>query len=417
MRGKPIENGMLVFNQGRVIEVSKQPSVDAIDLGDVCVLPPLVNSHTHLEFSDLSQPIAIEGTFPDWISRVVAFRRHQKESMSESAWIDARAEAIRKGLQESVAAGVGSLVDMVTQPWKSQWVHDGLRSSTTADSMLVTCLAEMMGFDATKREQSIEFANVLERDFHKLGPMEQRSTDGELLSVQAGLSPHAPYTMSIDFLSDCAQRCIDRSWLLSMHVAESMEEMEWLANRSGPFRELLDRLAPSFSLSEPRYQLRDLISILRRAPRSLLVHGNYLDDDAIESLTRNGHPIAVVYCPRTHAAFGHREHPWRTLKKKGIPVLLGTDSRASNPDLSILEEARFLVSMNRDASPEEVMSMITVDAARFFGQEKLVGSIEVGSFAPTCMIACHTNHGDGVFDEVLGNGQPLQACPRFPRSS
>ncbi len=61
--------------------------------------------------------------------------------------------------------------------------------------------------------------------------------------------------------------------------------------------------------------------------------------------------------------------------------------------------------------------MITVDAARFFGQEKLVGSIEVGSFAPTCMIACHANHGDGVFDEVLGNGQPLQACPRFPRSS
>ncbi len=57
--------------------------------------------------------------------------------------------------------------------------------------------------------------------------MEQRSTDKELLSVQAGLSPHAPYTMSIDFLSDCAQRCIDRSWLLSMHVAESMEEMEW----------------------------------------------------------------------------------------------------------------------------------------------------------------------------------------------
>src|SRR4029077_3035215 len=69
----------------------------------------------------------------------------------------------------------------------------------------------------------------------------------------------------------------------------------------------------------------------------LLVHGNYLSNTA--HLPANA---TVVYCPRTHAAFGHAPHPFRELLNRGVRVALGTDSLASNPDLDVLAEARFL---------------------------------------------------------------------------
>ena len=59
---------------------------------------------------------------------------------------------------------------------------------------------------------------------------------------------------------------------------------------------------------------------------------------------RRGHPRngTIVYCPRTHAAFGHPPHPFREFLARGVRVALGTDSLASNPDLDLLAEARFV---------------------------------------------------------------------------
>ena len=407
MQGLPIENGSLVLHQGRVVEVLHRPLPDAIDLGDVCILPSLVNSHTHLEFSDLTQPIDSGGTFPDWIARVVALRRQQKEHMLEAKWLDARKESIRKGLQESHAFGVAALVDMVTQPWKAEWVRDWIVGSQGTMPKLVYSLAEMMSFDEAKARLSREFAERLHGECASTNPGDEDDPKDVNMPLQAGLSPHAPYTMSIEYLAECVKLCQRRKWLLSMHLAESKEEMEWISNRSGPFRELLDRFAPNFSRDEPRYELADLIGQLRQSPKSMVVHGNYLDSSAMESLTKAGNPTAVVYCPRTHAAFGQTKHPWRELKRRGITVLLGTDSRASNPDLSIIEEARCLMAMDRRASPLEVMSMITTDAAKFLGHEQIVGSIDVGSIAPTCLVACHARSADKVIDDILSNREPL----------
>ena len=70
-----------------------------------------------------------------------------------------------------------------------------------------------------------------------------------------------------------------------------------------------------------------------RQPK-LFVHGNYLAPS-----TRVPRNSTVVYCPRTHAAFGHPPHPFRDFLARGVRVCLGTDSLASNPDLDILAEA------------------------------------------------------------------------------
>ena len=83
----------------------------------------------------------------------------------------------------------------------------------------------------------------------------------------------------------------------------------------------------------------ELLQSLRQFKFLTLVHANYLTTEQWQWLNP---PLTVVYCPRTHAYFGHDPHPYLEMHADGVQVCLGTDSLASNPDLSILEEARFL---------------------------------------------------------------------------
>jgi cytosine/adenosine deaminase-related metal-dependent hydrolase len=92
-------------------------------------------------------------------------------------------------------------------------------------------------------------------------------------------------------------------------------------------------------------------------------------------------PRSVVYCPRTHAFFGHSPHPFRELQTHGINVALGTDSLASNPDLSILAEMRFLRRKYPKMPGKMLLEMGTLAGARALGWSHDVGSLTPGKHA------------------------------------
>jgi cytosine/adenosine deaminase-related metal-dependent hydrolase len=112
---------------------------------------------------------------------------------------------------------------------------------------------------------------------------------------------------------------------------------------------------------------------------ALLVHCNYLSQKDIELLARSR--CSVVYCPRSSHYFGVGEHPWRGLRRRGVIVALGTDSLASSPSLSILDEMRFLANRHPEVSPEELLSMGTLDGARALGLVDKVGALRPGCWA------------------------------------
>ena len=55
----PIAGGVVTIVDGRIVAVESKSGRDAatVDLGDVVLIPGLVNAHTHLEFSHLEQPL------------------------------------------------------------------------------------------------------------------------------------------------------------------------------------------------------------------------------------------------------------------------------------------------------------------------------------------------------------------------
>ena len=156
--------------------------------------------------------------------------------------------------------------------------------------------------------------------------------------------------------------CRSQSIPVAIHLGETKEELELLHAGSGEFKTFLQNM----DLWDPEVlphgtTILHYLQQLSTLPRSLAVHCNYLTDKEIRFLGE--HPqIAVVYCPRTHHYFGHDPHPWQKIQAAGGTVVLGTDGRSSNPDLSIWKELQHVATISPQAAFEKLLPMCTTSS-------------------------------------------------------
>jgi cytosine/adenosine deaminase-related metal-dependent hydrolase len=220
-----------------------------------------------------------------------------------------------------------------------------------------------------------------------------------------GLSPHAPYTAPIELVEAAAELSRREGVPLAMHLAESWEEIELLQAASGPFYEFLYELAPWMPGLIPRgLRPLDYLERLAAAPRALVIHGNYLDEDEIALLAERAKTMSVVYCPRTHAYFRHGRYPLEAMLSRGVRVALGTDSRASNPDLSLWEEMRFVAQHFPGVPPAAILHMATQTGAAALGLERECGAFAPGLRADLTIVTISDRQADDphelLFDET-----------------
>jgi aminodeoxyfutalosine deaminase len=358
----PIDGGWLGISGSGIVAVGqKVPDGPVLDLGNAAILPGLVNAHTHLEFSDLAAPIGRPGiSLPDWIEQVVARRRTTAETGQS---------AVAQGLRESLVAGTTALGEIATSDWRAN-----CRPAVKPHANVVMFHESI----APLRDRVADASQAAEKFLLSEQTVEE---------VRAALSPHAPYTVRPELLTNLVGLARRFQVPLAMHVAESPEEIELLRSGSGPFRELLERLQSWDPRADARYpRVLDYLEQLARAPRALVVHGNYLDRVELDFLADRAKTMAVVYCPRTHHFFGHSPYPLARMLAMNISLALGTDSRASNPDLSLFEEMRFVAGHHREVKPSKILELGTLAGARALGLDARMGTLEPGKLANLTVI-------------------------------
>lgn len=348
----PIRNGVAIIGEGKVEFAANHGKIKVdVELpSGHALMPAMVNAHTHLEFSELQQPFPAGETFADWIRQVVRWRKQREESP------DRHLLAIETGEQESHNNGVSLIGNIDTR----QTIESPANQISD-----VVCLKEFISLDPANDHKHLECA---ESFLHAL-PASHR-----------GLSPHAPYSIHIDLVAKLAQLAKQHQTPIAMHLAETEEELQLLAESTGPLVDMLK----DFGVWRPEAfsgerTIADYLRALSPAKRVLVIHGNYLNAEAIDFLAAADN-TTVVYCPRTHRHFDHRRHPLPELLKRNIPVALGTDSRASNPDLCVLNEAREVWRQFAELDPHDILRMATVNGADALGRSlpaELV-AIEVG---------------------------------------
>jgi cytosine/adenosine deaminase-related metal-dependent hydrolase len=352
--GPPLASGTVTVNGDHIEAVEPRGTrTPDEDFGNAAIIPGLVNPHTHLDLSGARGliPPTDPDHFTDWLRGVIAYRRSRTPEQVQSD--------IRAGLAECLRHGTTLIGDITA---------GGLSYPALSDAEMRTVLFwELIGLSqeryvAAWEEFAIK-AGVGWIDTPALYPATQ--------FCRWSVSPHAPYSAN--------HACASGQLFLgnaAIHYAESPAEIELLATKTGPFVDFLKQLG----VWEPNAftsGVRDFFAVHPKcSPPVLFIHCNYLPLDA---------PLApvhsIVYCPRTHAGFGHPPHPFREFLARGVRVCLGTDSLASNPDLDVLAEARFVREHYPDVPGEQLVRMVTLSGAEALGWSDECGSLEAGKSA------------------------------------
>jgi len=355
----PIRDGAVVLSNGKIAAIGSAGDLrinhaDATpqDLGESVLLPGLVNAHAHLELSTHSRT-GPPASFVDWLI----------ELMGRSLDVQ---KAVELGVAQSIRFGVTTVGDISRQCAIT-------RPLLAAGPLRIVSYGEVQAMAQRRVLLDERFAVATDT-----------SQESEFLRV--GVTPHAPYSIEPAGYRRCLDFAIRTAHPIATHLAETPGEATFLADHTGPFRELWSWLnrwddnVPKFSGGPIRYAKS--LGLINHP--MLLAHVNYCDDDEMKILAAGR--ASVVYCPRTHAFFGHPPHRWRTMLQHGINVAVGTDSCASSPDLNLLDDLRLLRKLAPEIPATDLLAMATTRAARALGIESQIGSLTPGKAADAIAI-------------------------------
>jgi cytosine/adenosine deaminase-related metal-dependent hydrolase len=200
--------------------------------------------------------------------------------------------------------------------------------------------------------------------------------------LRSGVSPHAPYTTSLPLYRSALNAARENGWLSVTHLAESPGEVRFIKNGDGPIFDMHVALGGPAEGFEPAgcSPVRYLSDGGALDGIDLAVHCNQTGEADWALLAEAG--VSVCLCPRSAAYFGHPFADAAGMRRAGLRLCLGTDSRASSPSLSVLEEAAALWEADPELGPKALLEMCTARGADALGfEEEGMGRITPGGVA------------------------------------
>ena len=388
----PVRKGTVIVQQGRITYVGPRSHApngdDDVDLGDVMLMPGLVNAHCHLELTAMRGFLDGLG-FQEWIVRLTSARR---AVLTPAMLLD----AARLGVDEGLQNGITTFADTGdTGAGFDAMLERGVRG---------ICYREVFGPDP------LQCGDALAALAARVAEMQTRATR----LVHVGVSPHAPYTVSNALFRATASFARSHRLPLAVHIAESTVERQLVAEGGGA---LADGLRARGIAVSPRARtpVALLASLGVLDARALLIHCVQVDAEDIDAIVR--HDCAVAHCPTSNAKLGHGIAPLAALLAAGIRVAIGSDSVASNDRMNLLDEARvaalFAAARERrhDAvSAERALELATIGGACALGLDAEIGTLEVGKAADLAAFPM-PSHRTPVHDPVAAAIHSLAGLP------
>jgi cytosine/adenosine deaminase-related metal-dependent hydrolase len=378
MDGPPIENGAVAISGEQIVDVGKfsqvskrHPNQEIVDLGEQALLPGLINAHCHLDYTRLRGKIPRQKLFTDWIRAINV----EKAKLSPEDYV----RSINQGFAEAKRFGTTTIANLTAFPELIAQINEPIRTWWFAELIDVR--------DSNRAEEIVDLAvERLKRTKHW------------------GLAPHAPFTASANLYRRCEEIAKRDKVLLTTHLAESREEMSMFRDGRGALYEFVKQIDRDIGDCGKRTPLAHFREIGGNRPY-LLVHMNELEVNDFDLLARSTSQASIVHCPRSHAYFGHSPFQFEKLRARGFNICLGTDSLASNEDLSLFAEMWAFQKESPNVSAEENLEMVTTNPARALRQEDRLGKIRSGFAADLIAVPCERS--TSVFDAIIADNQSV----------
>jgi cytosine/adenosine deaminase-related metal-dependent hydrolase len=356
VEGPPIEGGAVAVEDGRIAAVGTRDDIGAgTHYDDAVLIPAFVNAHSHIEY-------AVYGGFGDGLGDFAEWITLHIERKARIGW-EEYVDIARLGAAECLASGIATIGDCS---------YSGAAAVACGElGLRANVYLEVFGADPAPALES--FAARRER------------VDGFLSErVRPGISPHAPYSVSLELYRAAAELGLP----IATHISESPAEVKYLTTGEGPWGEYGDLLVTPPGTTGTRLLAEsDLLG-----PNVVTAHCVVVDSEEIATLASTG--TAVAHCPRSNAALGCGVAPLAELRDAAVQVGIGTDSPASAPSFDFFEELRNVLFSARARarrpdvlSAGEALELGTLGGARALGLGDEVGSLVPGKQADLTVVS------------------------------
>jgi len=392
IRRPPIADGAVAVSDQRIVAVGTWRSLhsrftgEVRDLGDVVMLPGLVNAHCHLDYTHMAGLFPPQKSFCDWIKLITTEKAHWTFSDYAAAWLEGAKMLVRSGT--TTVADIEAVPELLPDVW-------------TATPLRVISFLEMTGV-RSRRHPDLILGEALEKI--------------DALPVHrcvAALSPHAPYSTPPCLLQRTATLAQRRKLRITTHLAESTTEFEMFRHAHGEMFEWLRRNERDMTDCGQHSPVQHVGGTGLLGRNFLAAHVNCLAPGDAALLARK--KTSVVHCPRSHDYFQHPKFPYRALARAGVNICLGTDSLATvqkpprqNIELNLFAEMRAFAKAHPGVSPEIILRLATINGAAALGRHGQIGELKSGAFADLITLPFAGKRGDS-HDAVLAHSGPITA--------
>lgn len=334
-----------ILKVGRWRDLSTAAAHSRLDLGEVILLPGLINAHCHLDYTDMAGQLPPQKSFVDWIKLIKETKDGWSLEDYRQSWLNGARMLLRTG-----TTAVGD-VEAVHELLPGVWRETPLR---------VISFLEMIELSEERADERVS----------KAARIAKRLSRDDKHSV--GLSPHAPYSTTPELLRQIARVAELNGWRVMTHVGESALEYEMFSRQRGELYKWLARSGRPMRDCGTGSPVKQVLRAGLTGQKVVLVHANYLGRGDVQELVR--HEVHVVHCPRSHIYFGHAEFPLKRLMRARGKIALGTDSLASvlisrgqTAQLSMFAEMRALHRAHPWTTPKGLLKMATRNSAEALG--------------------------------------------------
>ncbi len=340
-----------VLPDGTIAEIANGFEVEAVLLEGV-LIPGFVNSHCHLELSHVKNELA-----------------PNKEGMK--GFIQ---QLFSKRFQSQEAEEINSMYTADTEMWNKGIVAVGDISNFSRSNIVKKeskiyyhTFIELLGLNPAFANAIVEKGLALQQEFliGKKG--------------KASLTPHAPYSCPTELLNLLFKN-VNANDPLTIHMQESLDELQFCKDKSGPLTEFFNDSGISFADFMPFGEVSPLQKLVPLFPQNKLqlVHNTYTTETEIQQANSIHPNLFWCVCIGANLFINNKIPPVDLMYKNNCTITIGTDSLASNTQLSILEEVKCIHKHFPSIPFESLVKAATLNGAAFLGIENRVGKIKVG---------------------------------------
>lgn len=351
LNGNPIPNGVIEINEeGLITHIGENSSHASIEVtykkGLIC--PGFVNTHCHLELSHLKGQVEEKRQLHHFIQDLQSIRSAEQSEITD---------AIKRADQEMRKKGIVAVGDISNS-------NDSFDLKAQSNIHYHSFI-ELFGFNPDKAQKVYDKGVELSKELEKEG-------------LNYSIVPHSPYSMSDDLLSLIASTKNNRP--LSIHNQETAGENEMYESKSGSMVEMLERFGNDLHPWQAS-QKSSLQSYLKKLPKQtplLLVHNTYTTQADIQFAEQHHDQLYWCFCPNANLYIENRLPDLTAFVKEGVKCTLGTDSLASNWQLSIWEEIKSIQDHFPQIEMDLLLQWACKNGAEFLGLENELGTLEIG---------------------------------------